>query len=74
MRLSLVPLLALFASLASAQGPNAFNSQDLTGFAAGKTTTLKWSNLQGGTVTIMLRQGPAGSLGQGTTIACTSCH
>jgi hypothetical protein len=74
MRFSFVPVLALLASLAAAQGPNAFNipSGGFTGFAAGKSSTLQWSNPQGSTVTLMLRQGSSTNLGSGTTIACTS--
>ncbi|KAI4153681.1 MAG: hypothetical protein LQ340_002164 [Diploschistes diacapsis] len=63
-------LAALVALASAASGPNAFNVPP-QGYLlhAGQAQTFTWDNLQGSTVTLMLREGPDGNLNQGTVLA-----
>jgi len=72
MRFSLAFLTGAVATVVSAQtsnGPNAFNVPP-GGYLlhAGQPTTFTWSNQQGSTVTILLRDGANGDLNAGTTV------
>lgn len=72
MRFSLAFLTAAVATIVAAQandGPNAFNVPP-GGYLlhAGQPTTFTWSNQQGSTVTILLRDGANGDLNAGTTV------
>ena len=76
MRVSLSTIVvAALATLASAQsaqpnGPNPFSipSSGLS-FVAGTPAQISWTPTTSGTVTILLRKGPSGSLDAGTVIA-----
>lgn len=70
MRLSLTLFASALVTLVSAQvGPNAFNIP-LGGYflKAGEPTTFTWSNQQGSTVTLRLRDGANGALNEGTLL------